>query len=849
MNSLQELNDFSNTSLRFGDERAEILVFDTPDAGPNTNIDIATLPEGDDFYMQTYFDITQAQSLDPTITLQCNVKNISDATVSWYSPLPTGLTASNPSTGIFQLSGIAGVGEWDLVKSPRIVVPRDFSTNTFITMSLTSSEGTRIWKNTVTFVPHDELDKSSLSQISFTEDSIVNINDYPQITDIEADGTYRMVITPSSSLAIHSWDWDAYEGVSTTVNPVGRAITIQGNRAGVNLTMQTLTFYPYIDFDQNFTLNWSLTNPDGFNTQVNQWANCTVTNDEISANIADARTYTENQSGRLFGNTTHPVIQEYDYGQQYTVSMQLQSNIGYIAQTPSDSNWDAGTRTYSLTTTAFGWNNIFGNLNFYPWNWTFDNSTITYTQTRTQNLQGGEGFEQTANQVSTSFSLNGSPTTYNPQLDAGFYTTDSNTYAIHELGTTVQGTDASYSNILTVYGNTTVYLQAQTYLDSPGIEGGDTANVQLWARNPSNHLSNQIYSQNIEPQIQGSYSSPNWYADNIETITDSISWDNETEFDYTAIRIQNRYIDAGQAVPFYANRREEAVLLYANIARSNVDVGLTQTVARARYVQDKIDFANGTPHDFTSRGTSYLGWTDSDGIQEYGTTMNDQGDGYSLGLSTARYTPVIDHNQAFPFYHKVILPYRYGMLQTGANTAIYTGNLIYKEWPETISDFGRTAWTQNWSNVDVTSTNLWNVLANASPKVQHGLTNTSNTGDIPPFESNQTGWLWDGHDYKWSPGGDPTWVGGSGGTYASGGTEAHLHGYASHSDSIVPNTGWQDQDTQYNMYWWFRGEVPNIGMTNLKLFVKYRMWYWKDVGGVPTWTYDYTPTILYNLGF
>jgi hypothetical protein len=112
MNSLQQLNDFSNTTIQYEDERAEVLEF----SAPASDVTISTLPEGDDFYAQTNFDITTAISLDPTITLECNLQNITGATVSWYSPLPTGLTASNPSTGIFQLSGIAGVGEWNLIQ-------------------------------------------------------------------------------------------------------------------------------------------------------------------------------------------------------------------------------------------------------------------------------------------------------------------------------------------------------------------------------------------------------------------------------------------------------------------------------------------------------------------------------------------------------------------------------------------------------------------------------------------------------------------------------------------------------------------------------------------------------------
>lgn len=114
MNSLQDLNNHGTTSVSYDDNRASDVKFDR--AIP-TNATVA-LERKDSHSVPVGLNIEEVIGT-PGIVYTINLSDNADATLTWPS-LPAGVTASSPSTGIYQLNGIDSVTDWLAVRSPTV---------------------------------------------------------------------------------------------------------------------------------------------------------------------------------------------------------------------------------------------------------------------------------------------------------------------------------------------------------------------------------------------------------------------------------------------------------------------------------------------------------------------------------------------------------------------------------------------------------------------------------------------------------------------------------------------------------------------------------------------------------
>lgn len=147
MNSLSDLNVYSQTSLNYTDNRSPQVIFDraNPD---NQSYSIAageahSIPLGIDI-----IDIVHPEV--ENVYYRIDVSSVSGASVTW--PLiPDGCSVTNPTTGVYVLSYINTKEVWDQVKQPTINVPSGYSTNFTYTPSIKYEPSkTKSWTVSIT---------------------------------------------------------------------------------------------------------------------------------------------------------------------------------------------------------------------------------------------------------------------------------------------------------------------------------------------------------------------------------------------------------------------------------------------------------------------------------------------------------------------------------------------------------------------------------------------------------------------------------------------------------------------------------------------------------------------------
>lgn len=370
MNSLQELNNYSNSGLNYTDTRPYTIAFDVATGVAQTD----TVNEGDVLEAKVGANITTLFSVAGSVDYEVNVAAVTGATVSWDDP--DGLSVTNPSTGVYKILGISSVAQWNNVRYPEIELPRDYSGNFQYTSAISDSfSNIRTWTTSVSVQDLPEI--SVPTNHTYDEDITAAITGYPQVLDSENDGTgtYTLIITPSDVAAVDTIT-TAGTGGTAAFNNSTKALTITGNRTQVNSHLASMTLNPGNDYTDNFTLTYQLTNPVSalVSTRV-QDILIGITNEEID-NMSLTRFYKIDRDGLLFSENT-PTITE---AGTYTISLQLASNIGFISTSSTGTGWTAGTLTWSFTGTNTQCNTQFQNLKFWPNKSASATVETTYTQ-------------------------------------------------------------------------------------------------------------------------------------------------------------------------------------------------------------------------------------------------------------------------------------------------------------------------------------------------------------------------------------------------------------------------------------------------------------------------------------
>ena len=412
MNSLKQLNTYSQIPVLFDDDRAPTIIFSNT-LPVSSNI---TVIEGVPFTSISGTDITTLHGYYP-VNLTINTSAFSSANITWVDPLPSIVTTSNPSTGIYIASNILTPRVWDTIKNFTITPVRDSNSSGYITSTITWPTGdSKTWVTTVNLTATDEL--SPTISMYFDKNETKKIVGITQIIDTDIDGTYNMNVSSNVGNSITSLSSYSYLGGNSTYYSSSTTLQLVGNRAQVNNHLSNITLDSAEFYQNNSSLTYTLTNPvSNLVTIVGQ--NLILGNIYPDmTNIRNTRYYNENTVGRLYSNLVPQLTSVTGGNPTFTVNISLSSNVGFIstgnraARTP---NWFYSNRSYVYSGTKANVNILMGNLYFFPHPDTSTTTTLQLNQYEGSAYRGTDVVSLIGAANPTAFSTGGS-------LAAGVYT-------------------------------------------------------------------------------------------------------------------------------------------------------------------------------------------------------------------------------------------------------------------------------------------------------------------------------------------------------------------------------------------------------------------------------------------
>jgi hypothetical protein len=255
MNTLQDLNSFSSASIEFTDNRPAGVTFDrtTPTNGEVTTTQNTThsVPVG----IQILEVINYSSA---AVTYTINVSAAAGATVTWPT-VPSGCTVTNPSTGVYTISGVKSKAIWDIVRSPTVLSPtginNDFwqytATITY-NSTVTKSWYVGVYVGTVTVL-------TTPSNSTYTSGSTTSITGEPQIQYPGSAPTWTVTVTPELTDAVTTLS-SAGSGGTSTFNSTTKVLTIVGTKTEVNSHLSTVSVQSVANNHWTYNLTYVATN-------------------------------------------------------------------------------------------------------------------------------------------------------------------------------------------------------------------------------------------------------------------------------------------------------------------------------------------------------------------------------------------------------------------------------------------------------------------------------------------------------------------------------------------------------------------------------------------------------------
>jgi hypothetical protein len=164
MNSLSELNTYSDTLLPYTDLRAAKIVFDRLSGTPQT-ISFST---GDQHTLPIGLNISELVLPDEEdVYFEVDV-NASPGASATFPTLPAGYTAVEVSTQVYRVSNIQSVADWNLIKNVVINIASNFKTNWNYTATIGYENGlTKSWTVAATWTTYTQMAAAFNSAASF----------------------------------------------------------------------------------------------------------------------------------------------------------------------------------------------------------------------------------------------------------------------------------------------------------------------------------------------------------------------------------------------------------------------------------------------------------------------------------------------------------------------------------------------------------------------------------------------------------------------------------------------------------------------------------------------------------
>jgi hypothetical protein len=342
---------------------------------------------------------------------------------------------------------------------------------------------------------------------------------------------------------------------------------------------------------------------------------------------------------------------------------------------------------------------------------------------------------------------------------------------------------------------------------------------------------NLIQNPQVNVAIYTSNSiSPTQLSANVIDVTSSSGF-LTSQYNTKSIILHNEFVDTASNISDWSNRRQEYITTVANISRGAYTWTSTSN-AQVRYRQDYIGvssslYVGGSGSDYyytgwTSRGTTWSGITDSDGI--YSVDHNVAHD--SLWNPYYRINFDIDHYASGDWSNKEIMIKKCGVKVTG-NASFSSDTLTatfdtYASYPTLDYDLSNT---QIKNSNDVLSSSLLFLGV---------VENSSSMNNAPWYTGNYAGDILEKRDAFYLNG---QWYSG----WYSDPTQLNI-------TSRLSDSGWQSTRPVVTLAMPMYGIKFPTGVTNVKMFYKLRFGYYKasSSSSTPVYTLVDGPTLVFN---
>jgi hypothetical protein len=327
-NTLADLNQYSDTSIAYEDDRPYSVAF-SPDTPVNPTVAVnEDLP----FQHPVGTNIVENISAPGTMSYNIDLSSQSgNAILTWPTPLPATVSIVDPGSNVYSIIGVFTPETWDLIKSPTILV-KDQGSNFTYTANIQYLDPANIanvavksWTVSANVVGSEEL--SAVSTWTYVKNNVATVDGTPEIVDVYSSNlSYTLTVTPSTVSPVSTLSSGGTGGTSNFNNST-KVLTITGTKTQVNSHLASIVFTPVTDTTQIFNLVYSLTNPiSGLVTTRTQIIN----NAEAAFNI-NAVTYLEDTSKDL----GYTIVDESATATSFTISVtqgspSLSTNPGYF---------------------------------------------------------------------------------------------------------------------------------------------------------------------------------------------------------------------------------------------------------------------------------------------------------------------------------------------------------------------------------------------------------------------------------------------------------------------------------------------------------------------------------------
>lgn len=362
MNSLANLNGYSNNTISFTDYRSSGVQFDRTVA----NNGYITGNEGSSLETFLGIEILDISSYGGNVFYDINVGAVSGATVTFAST-PAGVSVNNLGSGLYRISNLNTLDLWNSAKNPIITLPRDYATNFVYSANVIAGSDYRNWSVSVTMNNASEFDVTSLNSFIYNNTQQNTINIYPQITDNEnSSGTYSIVLSGNTGNAISNLSSTGSGGTSS-YNAGAKTLTISGTKAQVNSHLSNIKYWPVANTYVNWGLYYTLTNP--VSSLVSNISQTFISNIQIFSNVNTVY-FTED-----YLTTVTPSMSIVNAignaAAIYTVSVSSNpltavANISTAGTQGGTSSYNTSSKTLTITGNVASINSHFNNMQLLP---------------------------------------------------------------------------------------------------------------------------------------------------------------------------------------------------------------------------------------------------------------------------------------------------------------------------------------------------------------------------------------------------------------------------------------------------------------------------------------------------